>query len=494
MNKVEVNLRRKNFATHVLFAISIIISLLALEEIITEPVGDLDWYMPIVLCSTFWIIIYLIAAWRTFKHIYLFSTAYLTPLVLFHLGLLYQRAVGNVRFPSSWEHGSFSPWLENAGWHSVLALSAFGIGFSIAVSSGKNYLKEISPQLILNSKKIGHWSSIGLLIASIISFILAIQSYGNILNYARHEIFSSNVDSRGLGVFMMIFPGTVLLYYFSAITRRQKIIGLNLVLFAFLLFMFAGYRSLALFPAIVGVALWKKSGRKIPFPFMIGGMFLVLILIAASGYLRTMGKYSELNLNDVNKALDKSSIEDSISEMGASVKALASVLQLVPRTDDYRYGRSYVHSIFDSFPNIGLKINSESSRESAMQQKNTDPDALIRMRPADWLTYRIAPWHFKHGYGVGFSAIAEPFLNFGTFGVFIIFVVLGFGLGKLDSIPLYQSPKVFVFSASMLWFLVSTVRNDSSNLFKPFTFTLLILVLWWIFSKLFFKKSFQWQA
>ena len=253
--------------------------------------------------------------------------------------------------------------------------------------------------------------------------------------------------------------------------------------------MFAGYRSSALFPALVGVALWVKSGRKLPLPVAIGGVVLALTLIAASGYLRTMGKYSELGVNDVSTALSEAKMEDSISEMGASVKALANVLRLVPKTDEYRYGSSYFRAITDSIPNVGFKINTATSREYVIKNKNKDPGVIARMRPADWLTYRIAPWHFRQGYGVGFSAIAEPFLNLGTAGVFFFFVALGYGLGRLDSMPIYQSPYIFIFSVSMLWPLIRTVRNDSANFFKPMIFTLIILSIWWLFSKIFLQKK-----
>ncbi|MEQ1637426.1 MAG: O-antigen polysaccharide polymerase Wzy [Methylococcales bacterium] len=492
MNNSAIYLRKKNSVMFLFLAWSLVLGAYTIIQIINEPTGDLDWYFPIVFCSATWILFYLVAAWQSFRHIYLFSSAFLTALILFHLGLIYQRAFGSFMFPSSWEHGSFSPWLEKAGWHVILALSGFGIGFAIAVSTSKNHLRDSDPKLDYRVKKIGHWSAIGLLIASVIFFSFAIQSYGNLLNYARHEIFSSKADSRGFGAFMMIFPGSVLLYYFSATSKTQKLFGLFLATFAFLMFMISGYRSAALFPSLVGVALWVKSGRKLPLPIVAGGIVVVLMLIAVSGYLRTMGKYSELNLNDVSTSLDKSSIDSSISEMGASIKALASVLQLVPKMDGYRYGSSYLYSAVDALPNISGTINIEASREYVIKQKNSDPDAINHMHPADWLTYRIAPWDFSHGFGVGFSAIAEPYLNFGTFGVFFFFGILGYGLGKLDSIPLFQSPFILIFSASMLWPLIRTVRNDSSNFFKPFIFTLLILAAWWIFSKIFFRKRFKW--
>ncbi len=489
MDNSIIYIRKSNFSTALLLMVSIVLSAYSGIEIVNRPSGHAGWYLSIVFCSIVWITLYLFSAWRTFKHIYLFSTAYLTALILFHLSLFYQFALGDIKLPSSWEHGSFSPWLENSGWHILLALSSFGIGFSCAALTGKKYLKNIDPQLIMRAKAAGHWSAIGLLIASSIFFSMALYSYGNLLNYARDEIFSSNLDSRGFGVFMMIFPGSILLYFFSETTKKQFLIGLGLAFFAFLMFMFAGYRSAALFPSLVGVALWVKSGRKLPLPVVISGVVLVLTLIAASGYLRSMGKYSEINMNKVSKAMGEASIQSSISEMGSSVKALANVIRLVPKIDGYRYGSSYFYSVVDSFPNMGGDINIERSRKYAMKQKGKDPDVIKNMRPADWLTYRIAPWHFKHGFGVGFSAIAEPFLNFGTAGVFCFFIALGFGLCRLDSVPLFYSPYLFIFSTSMLWPLIRTVRNDSSNFFKPFMFTIIILLVWWTFSKIILNKK-----
>lgn len=126
--------------------------------------------------------------------------------------------------------------LESAGWHINLALAAFGIGFSVAIFTGKFYRRDVDKQAIERAKKAAHWSSIGLMLASLIFFLFAFKSYGNLLNYARHELFSSHADSRGFGAFMMIFPGSVLCYFFSAITLRQNIFGTVLAVFVFLMF------------------------------------------------------------------------------------------------------------------------------------------------------------------------------------------------------------------------------------------------------------------
>lgn len=483
-------LYRKGAALYIFLIISLGFSGYAIVRILNDSFNTTDrWCFSIALCSIFWVISYILAVLVIFKSIYLFSTAYLIALILFHLGLIYQCMIGYVRVQFLWNNRALIPWLESAGWHVILALSAFGIGFSVSVMTGKRYPKYCDAQKVLRTKKNAHWSAIGLVVASIIFFLFALKSYGNLLDYARHEIFASRADSRGFGAFMMIFPGSVLVYFFSATTGGQKRIGIFLAAFAFLVFMAAGYRSAALFPLLIGSVLWVKSGRRLPIWVLAGGVAVVLTVIATSGYLRTMGKYSELGLDDVSRAFNESRMESSISEMGASINVLASVLQLVPSVDPYRYGSSYVHSVIDAIPNITPNINTEKSREFFEEKSILDPRSIQKMRPADWITYRIAPWHFKKGYGVGFSAIAEAYLNFSTVGVLIIFMFIGYVLGRLDTIPLFQNSYIFMFSTAMLWPLVRTVRNDSSNFFKPMIFTLCILMIWWGASRVFLGKK-----
>jgi len=90
------------------------------------------------------------------------------------------------------------------------------------------------------------------------------------------------------------------------------------------------------------------------------------------------------------------------------------------------------------FPNIGGNINSEKSRLARKNQATFDQSELVKMAPADWITYRLNRWKFDNGQGVGFSAVAEPYLNFGTAGVVLFFVFLGFLFGRLDMLNLYR--------------------------------------------------------
>lgn len=110
-------------------------------------------------------------------------------------------------------------------------------------------------------------------------------------------------------------------------------------------------------------------------------------------------------------------------------------------------------------------------------------NALNEIPPSDWITYRMSPDRFYSGEGVGFSALAEPYLNFGMIGVVVYFILLGAYLAWMDSIVLLSSPRRLVFACITMWPLCQTVRNDFGNLIKPAVFALISLLVWRVVAK-----------
>ena len=82
----------------------------------------------------------------------------------------------------------------------------------------------------------------------------------------------------------------------------------------------------------------------------------------------------------------------------------SSDLQRVPAESQYRLGRSYVQASLRVVPNLGLT--------TASTEWN-DPE----LPPNHWITYLVAPWTYAAYGGIGFSAVAEPYLNFGVAGI-----------------------------------------------------------------------------
>lgn len=438
-----------------------------------------DWSVRIMAATLAWIIIYLACIYHYHRTLYLFSNAYLLALSMFHLGLIYTIALNQEKM-AFMASGKISALYELSGWYVALSLSAFGIGTAIAILT-KTKSKYTNKQMAYFKVKTNQFlfkQGVGLGIATIIFLILAISSYGNIFAYSRAEIFNLTLDSRGFGVFIMVFPGAVSLLALSAQSKKQKLFSYSLAVFIVLVVMLSGYRSAALFPTLVVVIIWVKSGRKIPVAVAISGILLVLLSISVISTFRMMGSYEKLSAEDLATSYEQASISDSFLEMGSSVGVLAEVLKLVPETEPYRYGYSYWMSLKEMVPNLGFSIDSSKSRKVILGEAQFDQDALIRMAPADWITYRINRWKFDNGQGVGFSAIAEPYLNFGTIGVVAYFLLLGFILARLDLKVIICHPYLYLFSAAIFWHLLKTVRNDYSNFTKPLGFIIVVLIIW----------------
>lgn len=453
-----------------------------------------NWAIEVTVICTIWLIFYLLSTYQHFKSIYLFSNAYVLSLILFHLGVTFQQAIG-LDIPNNWgiaEYPNFQIWLARAGWYTSIALASYGIGIGLSgLMVKREFIPESTAIELRNSVlRAARWSAVGLLIASGIFAVMAIFAYGDLLSYTRADIFSSSADSRGFGAFTMVMPGAAALFLLSARNKKQFGVGLWICSLSILLFLFSGYREVALFPVMIATIVWVKSGRKLPAWLAIAGVVVVLLIISVVGILRTMGTYGDLSADKLKESYEKSSIQQSITTMGQTAGVLAHVLRLVPDTDPYRYGSSYGYALINALPNVGLSIDMSHSRNVLGQKALSDKNAIYKMAPSDWMTYRILNEQFKQGFGTGFSTIGEAYLNFGLGGVIIFFLIMGVFLGRLDHRVITYNPYIFIFCMTMLWPLLRTVRNDFANFLKPFMFNLIILIIFWTVSSIFLNRKF----
>jgi hypothetical protein len=164
-------------------------------------------------------------------------------------------------------------------------------------------------------------------------------------------------------------------------------------------------------------------------------------------------------------AVDLASIRDAaiaasplaaLTEMGATFRPLVETMRLVPDADPYRLGRTYLAAATRVLPNLGLTRADDDWR---------DADELS---PDLWITYTVAPWTFAAYGGLGYSAIAEPYLNFGALGIAAYFLALGIALGRLE-VRLAQAPsrRTIALAAVVFMSFLLTVRNDVQNFVRP---------------------------
>lgn len=481
-----------------LFTISTVIALVSCYLVIQPPHAQADWSWNISVVSLLYLGSFFVCSSLLLKTPYLFTSSYLLALSLFHLAITIPESFGLMQtVPESaglisienWRSGSLVKWLEQAGWYTVLAIACIGVGFSLSVTPSRlaQMHRKVDPDRKNQTLSLAFQDGIGLLLASGVMLGLAIASFGNLLSYSRADFFRGAGDTRGLGVFLMIFPSAVTLVMIGARTRLQQIFAWMLFLFGFALIMLSGYRTSALYPMLIGAAVWVKVGRRIPMVYATVAGLILIMVISAVGMLRTH-KYQEMDVKKLERSVESASTEDTFVTLGQTGGLLAHVLRLVPDVDSYRYGATYAKYLFESIPNISGNIN-KSERTLAVQKSRSDSKAIAGTAPSDWLTYRVLPEKFAIGEGVGFTAVGEPYLNFGLPGVVIFFLGLGYFLGRLDQINLLEHPVALIFSTAILWRLVQTVRDDLGNFIKPMVFICIILVCWRIALRIFMNLS-----
>jgi len=142
----------------------------------------------------------------------------------------------------------------------------------------------------------------------------------------------------------------------------------------------------------------------------------------------------------------------AVREMGMTLGTVAYTVDLVPANRPYDYGVGYAYALFRVVPNVGWSVHPAAAHGAY----------------SEWLTNTVAPATSARGGGLGYSFIAEPFANFGWYGVPALLAMTGFLLVRLsDRVLLANDPAKYAAVASFLIPLLFFPRDESLVLFRP---------------------------
>jgi hypothetical protein len=109
-----------------------------------------------------------------------------------------------------------------------------------------------------------------------------------------------------------------------------------------------------------------------------------------------------------------------------------------------------------------------------LRWESSSTESEADLPPNHWITSIVDPWAYKNYGGIGFSAVGEPYMNFGLPGVIAYFLFLSFFLVYLEQLSIRNSYSLAAW-ALILGPLLWTTRNDFTNFFRPAVWGLLIL-------------------
>jgi oligosaccharide repeat unit polymerase len=230
--------------------------------------------------------------------------------------------------------------------------------------------------------------------------------------------------------------------------RRLPAVFWGAGLWCFFLFYF-GFRGPALIAALVVSVVALKKG--VSFPRWLPGLTAALLLLAVP--MMDVIREEPINERSFRISLNDFSLLDGPAEIGSGIRPLVETCSLVDQ-DSYRYGETYLLGLKGILPNLAVRWEAPS------------PGSIDSLPPSHWITAVADPWSYENYGGMGFSAVAEPYMNFGTVGVIGYFSLLALILVRLEKISIRSSEALAcwaVIVGPLLW----TTRNDFTNFFRP---------------------------
>lgn len=146
-------------------------------------------------------------------------------------------------------------------------------------------------------------------------------------------------------------------------------------------------------------------------------MLIVLILVPLAPVFRSASgqeRYSLTRVVDAYFSIENPALE-GLTYMGGSMNTVSYTIDLVPETRGYDMGASYYYALLTVFPNAFWSIHPSVARGIA----------------SEWLVKTVDPETARIGGGMGYSFIAEAYLNFGWWGAPIVLILMGFFFGSM---------------------------------------------------------------
>jgi O-antigen polysaccharide polymerase Wzy len=459
---------------------SLLVAAVSILEIQSDFSSSDNWAPFVASVSALWLVAWVASTWVFFGTPYLFASAYVMAIAVFHLGLLIPYGFGIVDV-LNWA-GEGGRWIRVASWYTALAFGVFGAAFAVHCLRHKPRrpgmdVRDRAQLIDGNLAKLRNLS-VGLALGACASLIIATLSLGNLLAYTRFDLFFRVSDPRFLSLFFFLAPTAAIGLVVTARTKPQRLGSYLFAAVMLLVALLSGNRSWALFPLLAGVIVWVKLGRRIPMTVAASVIAGVLIAIPIVATLRTLGTYEDISLKAIQASKQDAAVIDALFEMGSTLGTLAVTLEHIPEDEPYRLGRPYLIYLRQAIPNIGMTASREYARDTVYQKIMSDPKAVIEMDPADWTSWKVIPESFLSGAGTGYSAVAEPYYSFGPIGLVVWFVAVGLFLARMDLLDIRLHYRWLVFATFFFWSLPVTCRNSFGVFTKPGALILAVIGIW----------------
>jgi len=166
-------------------------------------------------------------------------------------------------------------------------------------------------------------------------------------------------------------------------------------------------------------------------------------------------------------------VVSTVSEMGQTMEITGYIFFLVPSRHAYDWGSGYLGSLSSVFPNFFWNIH---------------PGHIYVY--SDWLDQNVIPLGYNQGIGLGFSYVAEAYINFGPLLAPLMVIIIGFLYARLSVWGSRATdPARWAATASVCFGCSEWGRYQAFNVFRAFFWYalgpyLLILLLRYLYCRI----------
>ena len=193
------------------------------------------------------------------------------------------------------------------------------------------------------------------------------------------------------------------------------------------------------------------------------------IFLAAAGWLFLTGAKGIRETKSLETARSfvagPGALERAADELGFTLDTVIRSMTLVPERQPYFDGMTYVHAAARAVPALGRE------------------EGLGSFVSSSWITRETAPEVYARHGGLGFSIVAEAYINFGTLGVPLLLFLLGLLHGRTErwicgpAVPVWLAMAWMVLEVRLLYH----VRNTTVSYVRGSIWMLLLLAfLYWV--------------
>jgi len=246
----------------------------------------------------------------------------------------------------------------------------------------------------------------------------------------------------------LLVPGGIFLLAGSKRSRWSQLFCLSLIGGYACCYLFLGSRGAAVMSCVAVAWVFESSVRRIPRSLILLFTIAALAIFPLVRNNRDISGKDRLSWQGQIESL--SNLEDpvssSISEMGHQLVTVTHTLTLVPSIRPFDLGVSYLYAATTIIPNLGWEVH-----------PNVKHGLL-----ADWLVSTVDPGIAYSGGGLGFSFIAESYLNFGPAGGPLFLGFVGFCVTCLFLTANGGDPAKNALVGSFLSFFLVFARGESA--------------------------------